>query len=235
MIRFRSRRHLLSRSGGAARSARPAWMRSDAVVPGSVPAEVVLVRTGQVAVAIGSVRAYPNRFEFTLHTRLRREDEAGPGWTDPLERHGRAGAQAPEDVLRLGVLYADGRRAATTGGYWRPDEDADPGRLVLSQNGGGGNARRWDGDFWVYPLPPEGPVTFVVSWLRYGVAETRAELGGAAIRQAAGRAVILWPEEPEFEPGGAWRSQRVTAGEPDDPGGRAEPGRPGAEGASTGG
>ena len=51
-------------------------------------------------------------------------------------------------------------------------------------------------------------MTFVASWLKHGVAETRAELGGAAIGEAAGRAVILWPEEPEFEFGGAgaWRT-----------------------------
>ncbi len=194
-------------------------MRSDAVIPGSVPAEVVLIRTGQVAVAVGSVRAYPNGFEFTLHTRLRREDETGPGRAGPLEWHGhRRGTRVPEEVLRLGVMYADGRRAATTGGHLRPYDDADAERLVLRQNGGGGSDRRWDGDFWVYPLPPEGPVTFVASWLKHGVAETQAELDGAAIREAARRAVMLWPEEPEFEPGGAWRSQRITAGQPDDPG-----------------
>jgi hypothetical protein len=77
----------------------------------------MLIRTEQVAVAVGSVRAYSNGFEFTLHTRLRREDETWPGRADPLEWHGhRRGAQVPEDVLRLGVMYADGRRAATTGG-----------------------------------------------------------------------------------------------------------------------
>jgi hypothetical protein len=189
-------------------------MCSDVVIPGSVPAGVVLIRTEQVAVAVGSVRAYPNGFEFTVHTRLRRGDETGPGGADPLERHGHwRGTQVPEDVLRLGVMYADGRRAATTGGHPWLHGDGDAERLVLLQNGGGGSDRRWDGDFWVHPLPPEGPVTFVASWLRHGVAEARAELDGAAIREAARRAVILWPEEPEFEPDGAWRSQTITAGE----------------------
>jgi hypothetical protein len=219
------------------RRRRPVWMRSDAVIPGSVPGEVVLVRTGQVAVAIGSVRAYPNGFEFTLHTRLRTEDETGLVRAGPMEPPGRGREQVPEDVLRLGVMYADGRRAAAAGGCPRPGDDADGERLVVFENGGGGSARRWDGDFWVYPLPPAGPVTFVVSWLEHGVGETRAELDGAAIREAAGRAVILWPEEPEFEPGDsyAWRSHRITAGEPGDPGARTGPDRPGAEGAGGGG
>lgn len=201
-------------------------MRSDAVIPGSVPAEVVLIRTEQVAVAVGSLRAYPNGFEFTLLSRMRREDETGPGG-DPLERHrSRRGTQVPEDVLRLGVLYADGRRGATATGHPWPLDDVDADRLILLQNGGGGSDRRWDGDFWVSPLPPEGPVTFVASWPRHGVTETRAEVDGAVIREAAGRAVILWPEEPEFEPGTAWSSHTMTAVASGDPGAGTESGPP---------
>jgi hypothetical protein len=50
-----------------------------------------------------------------------------------------------------------------------------------------------------------------------------AELDGAAICEAAGRAVMWWPEEPELEPGDryAWRSHTVTGAEPDDPGAQA--------------
>src|SRR5215472_5509119 len=100
---------------------RPAWMRPDEVIPGSVPAELLLIRTEQVAVAIVGVRAYPNGFEFTVHTRLRKEDETGPHVGEPLERHGRRGAQEPGEGLRLGIMYDDGRRAATTGGHWHPE------------------------------------------------------------------------------------------------------------------
>jgi hypothetical protein len=211
------------------RRPRPAWMQPDEVIPGSVPGELILIRTGQVAVAIGSIRAYPNGFEFTAHVRTRGADEDEPVWHDPFDRHGRRGRHPPDDVLRLGLLYADGRRAATTSHWW-PGEDADPGQLVLQQGGSGGNARRWDGEFWVHPLPPEGPVTFVASWPEYGAAETRAELDGSAIREAAARAVILWPEEPESEPGGGngWRSQTITAHKPD-PVSEPERDQPGAE------
>jgi hypothetical protein len=218
-----------------ARRHRPMWMRSDAVIPGLVPAELVLVRTERVAVAIGGVHAYPNGFEFTVHARLRREKEHGPRVGGLFGRHGH-GMPANEG-LRLGVMFADGRRAAAPGGHPRLD-DADAERLVLFENGGGGSDRTWDGNFWVHPLPPDGPVTFVVSWGEHGVAEARAELDGAAIGEAARRAVILWPEEPEFEPGDgyAWSSGVVTADEPDD-GLTAgpEPDRPGAEDAGPGG
>jgi hypothetical protein len=100
-------------------------------------------------------------------------------------------------------MYADGRRTAAAAARPLGDDDTDPGRLVMLECGSSGSPRRWDGDFWVYPLPPEGPVTFVASWPKYEVAETRMELDGAAIREAAERAVTLWPEDPESEPGGA--------------------------------
>ena len=73
---------------------------------------------------------------------------------------------------------------------------SDPGRLVLQQEGGGGNALSHPQDFWVHPLPPPGPVTLVVSWPEHGLTEARAELDGAAIGEAAQRAVTLWPDEP---------------------------------------
>ena len=194
------------------RPRRPAWARSDVVVPGSVPTEFVLIRTEHVAVAVGSVRAYPNGFEFTLHGRLRQEDEAsGRAGSDPFDRdaHGRGTPRAPEEALRLGVLFADGRRTATTARQVMTGEGADG--LMLRQEGGGGTGRRWDWDFWVYPLPPDGPVILVASWLEHGVGETRAELDGTAIREASRRSVTLWPDEPQAESGTSWRSSKITS------------------------
>lgn len=171
----------------------------------------MLIRTEQVAVAVGSVRAYPNGFEFTLHGRLRQEGEArARGGSDPFDRnpHGDGKLRAPEQVLRLGVLYADGRRTATTARQDLTDERT--GGLMLRQEGGGGTNRRWDWDFWVHPLPPEGPVVLVASWLEYGVGETMAELDGTAILEASRRSVILWPDEPEAESSTNWRSSKIT-------------------------
>ena len=48
----------------------------------------------------------------------------------------------------------------------------------------------------VHPLPPDGPVTFVASWLLHEVAETRADLDSSVIHEAVQRAVTLWPDEP---------------------------------------
>ena len=51
----------------------PAWHRRrsarhrpDAVLPAAVAGDAVLIRTDTAAVWVGSLRAYPNGFEFTL-------------------------------------------------------------------------------------------------------------------------------------------------------------------------
>jgi hypothetical protein len=176
------------------RPPRPAWARPDAVIPGAVPAELILARTEEAAIAVSSVRAYPNGFEFTAHVRLRREPEPGGLFADPFELQ-RPGRNVPAAALRLGIMYADGRRAATTGGPGLPADD--PRCLILQPDGGGGDDLSYDQDFWVHPLPPPGPVTLIASWPRQGITECRAELDGAAIGQAAQHAVTLWPDEPD--------------------------------------
>jgi hypothetical protein len=196
------------------RPRRPAWARPDAVIPGSVPAELILARTEEAAIAVGSIRAYPNGFEFTVHVRLRRGDETTALRADLFGWH-RSGGMVPAGALRLGVMYADGRRAATTGGPALPADDPD--RLILQQDGGGGNELSYHQDIWAHPLPPPGPVTLVVSWLQHGITEARAELDGTAIGEAAQRAVTLWPDEPEPQSSTSWTTSTITAGEPDQP------------------
>jgi hypothetical protein len=75
----------------------------------------------------------------------------------------------------------------------------------LTSGGGGGDEHNWRSSFWVYPLPPEGPVTLVVSWL-----------DGTAIRAAARQAVVLWPDEPDLESGEAWQTSTITDQESDE-------------------
>jgi hypothetical protein len=87
-------------------------MRQDGMIPGWSPAGLLLIRTDDVAVAVGGVRGYPNGFEFTVHVRLRQQGFVwGTGPFDSLADP--RTARAPEQALRLGVLYANGRRART--------------------------------------------------------------------------------------------------------------------------
>jgi hypothetical protein len=164
-------------------------------MPGLAPVGLLLARTDEMAVFVGNVLGYPNGFEFTVNARLRHNQFVwGKSPIDPLADP-RTG-QRPELALRLGILYADGHGARTSSHRPIPVDEADGDDLVLREVGTGGTDRQWDGRFWAHPLPPAGPVTFVVSWLLYEVAEARAELDSSVIHEAAERAVILWPEEP---------------------------------------
>ncbi|WP_261559791.1 hypothetical protein [Frankia tisae] len=55
--------------------------------------------------------------------------------------------------------------------------------------------------YWLWPLPPAGPLTFVADFLARGLPESRVAVDGAAIRAAADRAVDLWPAVGLPEPG----------------------------------
>jgi len=47
---------------------------------------------------------------------------------------------------------------------------------------------------WLWPMPPDGPLTFVAEWPKYAITETRAAVDGTRIRAAAERATNLWPD-----------------------------------------
>ncbi len=170
--------------------------------PAGAALTVLLGRTDDVAVGITQVDVFTTGFRFTLAVRLRRPlPELAHGGLHMLVSGGfRHGVEIPlERLLLFGIEYANGDRASTL-----RDPHVGPGdtdrRLVLRQGGGGGGDRTTDHTFWVSPLPPEGPVTFVMAWPAFGVTESRTVVDSAPIRAAAGQALTLWPPQPMPEP-----------------------------------
>jgi hypothetical protein len=174
----------------------PAWFGPPRnVLPGSVPVTLIVGRSDQTVVAVTGIQAYPAGFGLTLSLRLRnlsgREERLFPYLlddaafeTDPL----------PDEFLRFGVQFADGRKVTNLD---QPpyDPEHEPDRPVLHQHGGGGGGSIWDIEHWVWPLPPTGPFAFVCEWPARGIAESRAEIDAVSILDAAARAVTLWPED----------------------------------------
>ncbi|MEZ0114529.1 hypothetical protein ABH920_008564 [Catenulispora sp. EB89] len=179
---------------------RPAWVRPDAALPAAMAENAILVHEERLAIAIGGLSVYPNGFDFSIHIRTRDDsEEINPhGRRRDYVRNTVRADTDPEQNLRVGVLFADGRRAASNQPrpHDTPDNEADPDEVVLLSSRGGGGGRSYDLTYWIHPLPPDGAVTIVVSWLAQGVTEARCELDGAAIRAAAEKAVQLWPDEP---------------------------------------
>lgn len=180
-------------------SPQPDWIGPPAgVVPGLVPVEFLLARSTEAAVAISGGWAYPTGIEFRLTILLRREDPkaddaifspwlattlatTGPSWALTI------GTKPLDELLRFGVQLADGRKATNI-----DQRDDDPAPPVLIQGGGHGNGVRWTCDYWLWPLPPVGPLAFVIEWPAKGIPESRSEIDASLPRAAAERAIGPW-------------------------------------------
>ncbi|MEU4243681.1 hypothetical protein [Actinoplanes sp. NPDC026619] len=185
--------------------------------PGSAGISALLGRTADAAVGIGEFAGFSTGFRFTLAVRLRRPrpEFARGGLFGLLSAHVHPGvAIPPASRLLLGLEYADGRRADTLRDRRAegPGSAPDDEQLLFTQQSGGGGDTSVDQTYWVSPLPPAGPVTFVLSWPSFGMAEIRTEVDGTAIRAAAGRSEQLWPPQPPDEPTPPPPAPRPTTG-----------------------
>lgn len=97
----------------------------------------------------------------------------------------------PPDRFRVGVTFADGRRAADSAPQPISPEATGEDVLLLRQ-GGIGNQLRFRQSFYLSPLPPEGPFSLVVEWPDMGIGETWTEFNGTEVRDAATRAIPVW-------------------------------------------
>jgi len=155
-------------------------------IPVAVPLNTVLARTADAAVALTGLQVYSTGVSFTLAFRVRSPLEpAHRGLSDLVFEHGPSAGR-----FLLGIELADGRRASNVFG-----RDSDDG-VVFHAGGGGGGELSVDQSWWLHPLPPEGPLRFVLGCAALGIEETSTVLDGAAIRRAAADVVTLWPWSP---------------------------------------
>jgi hypothetical protein len=81
------------------------------------------------------------------------------------------------------MLFSDGTK--WTNLDWRyPSHDEEPSGPVVSGRGGGGGGDEWEMGYWVWPLPPEGEMTFVASWPLRNIPEQRATVDASELRHA---------------------------------------------------
>jgi hypothetical protein len=172
----------------------PEWIGpAENVLGAPFPLAAVLARTERVGIQVYAGLAYPNGFEFSLQLSWR--EERRHHTHDPIHAwHETRSGEIPAEVLRFGVEDADGGRATVFGRRPFESPDEQPTGPILMQRGGGGGMHRWDMRFWCWPLPPAGKFAFVVEWPSEAIALTRVEIDAAPIRDAASRAVELWPD-----------------------------------------
>ncbi|MDO9409805.1 hypothetical protein [Patulibacter sp.] len=189
-----------------------------AVVPAIVAVERVLARTDEVAVAVPSVEVYPEglRFEIVAFARPQAEHRPDSGLDPMLFHHRHVPGAVPDEVLRIGVAFADGRRATNLETERGPGDPPASG-IVLRGAGGGGNEGRYAQELWVWPVPDEGPLTIVCEWPAHGIPVTRLDVDGDVLRDAARRAQVVFSEDhlpavPEPDPGDRGWSAYVPRG-----------------------
>ena len=136
-----------------------------------------------MAVAVIGVWAFRMGFEFWVSARFHH--------TSPPV----SGEMAPHESVHLGVQFADGRKAANFGRGPELDQGAGFTGVALNLQGFGGGLRHRNWSYWVGPLPPAGPVTFVCEWAAAGIGEAQASLDAHLIVEAARHSVPLWPEQ----------------------------------------
>lgn len=172
------------------------------VLPGAVALEVVVAQSERAAVYIGRCAAYPTGLDFELHVLA--TASAGEGLDPSLNGiyHRPGGRSTYEEMLRFGVAFADGRKASNLSGFTRSGEE--PEGPALWGMGGGGGGGRWHQGFWMWPLPPIGPLSFVCEWPAAGIALTHVEVDSQPLRDAAGRSRELFPNEASGVGGASW-------------------------------
>jgi hypothetical protein len=181
-----------------------------------VSLELLLARSDRAAVCITRLAGYPTGFGFDALIMLARsgeEEELDPLLFGPHRRRGRRNAgELPPELLRLGVQFADGRKATNLSGVRRDLGAEEPTGPVMVGGGGGGGGGTWNQHQWVWPLPPPGPLVFACEWPAAGIPLTRHEIEAQAILDAARRAQVIFSEEdlPE-QPGGSFQGAMTQA------------------------
>jgi hypothetical protein len=165
-----------------------------------VALDLLLARSDDLAVWISDALVFREGalFGFVI-ARRKPAIEAG--------RHALLFGPLASDSPRFGVGFADGRKAVL-GDHRRPFGGHLATAPVLAPNGGGGSERHMRGRIWLWPLPPEGPLTFAFAWDQENIEETVMSTDSLPLIRAAERAVELWPDDRPAAPDDDPPSQR---------------------------
>jgi hypothetical protein len=181
----------------------PPWLQPPESELGvAVPLREVLASDAGVVIALIDCVAFSTGFEFSIAVRSKEDldpRQMGFGMPHPGD------AEGSEKELQFGIRFADGRTAVTGGrpsaefmAQWKMYSEgleprADDGPILAPRSGGGGG-KRWDFRYWVWPLPPEGRLTFMCEWSSRKLAPTTHDVDASEIRRAGDASRKLWDD-----------------------------------------
>ncbi|HWH29699.1 MAG TPA: hypothetical protein VNU26_12165 [Mycobacteriales bacterium] len=151
-------------------------------------ASFLLARTPEVAVAVRGITAYSDGLRLSVVVLFADEQKA-----EDVEWALRDFSRSP-GRFRLGCAFSDGRRA-TTGRSDAPEVDTPGGRaphlVLLSSHV---TALTWSGEYWLWPLPSDGPLVVGCRWPDRRVPETLVQVDAGAILAAAASSRPVWDD-----------------------------------------
>jgi hypothetical protein len=181
----------------------PPWTQAPESELGvAVPLREVLASDSDVVIGLIDCVAYSTGFEFSIALRSKHGIDAREMGFGPPPPHG---PDRSDNELTFGIEFADGRKAVT-GGHPSPElmaqwkvhaEGGQPSPSdgpLLMPRGGGGGGKRYDFTYWVWPLPPEGTLTFLCEWKARGLGPTAHEVDATAIRRAGTSSKSIWTD-----------------------------------------
>jgi len=176
----------------------PPWLRQpEDEIPVELLVGAIAARTDGTVITVPRLEVHSTGIVICADVVLRRRGESDRDWSWLL--HGRFEHRPAENDLRWRIELADGS-IAEIGELYRsnPTVDRPPEGWTLTlangTGGGGGGGDRWEQHhgFWLWPLPPAGPMEFVVEWRERGIPESRLALDGDAILAAVPGVRGLW-------------------------------------------
>jgi hypothetical protein len=148
----------------------------------------VLARTPEVVVAVRGITSYSDGLHLAVvvlfSDQARAEDLAYS-----LQEYSRSPGR-----FRFGVVFADGRQA-TSGSRDSPDVERSSDAAQLKLLGSSHAGLLWTGEYWLWPLPPHGPLVVGCRWPDRGIAETLVQIDPAPLLSAAATSRPVWESE----------------------------------------
>ena len=186
-------------TSGVSPTIQPEWVGPpDNVIPGALPLELHLAASKTAVVALRGRAAYPTGFEFDLVARLRAQtlqEEPSTSQFLVVSPEEITEGKLPPRFLRFGLEFSDGRKVTNLPrAKSRLITDPGVGPVLWGRDGSGSNSA-WRQAYWVWPLPPPGPLKFVCAWPAFGIPESAASVDAAVVIDAANRATVVWPLE----------------------------------------
>lgn len=180
---------------GTGESTVPEWFAPPlGEVPGLSLQRAVVFRTSEAMLIVHRFAGFSTGVAFDVDVYVRRGGFIGIPLTVHAPRY-RDGDQFTDDLIRFGVRLSNGSAWSNLD---RPPEDFMPTPEhvplppVVSSSGGSGGGHRISAQYWLWPLPPDGPLTFLAEWPAYAVPESSATIDANELRAAAGRSEPVW-------------------------------------------